>query len=154
MKARLDQIDWKILKELQADGRITNVELARRVGISAPPCLRRVRALEEAGIISAYHAVLDGKSLGYDVTGFAHVTLASQAEADLIAFEEEMQGWPMVRECYMLSGEVDFTLKCVARDLREFQAFIIELAGAPNVKTVKTTLAIRQSKNVPGLPLA
>ncbi len=153
MKARLDPIDWNILRELQAEGRITNVELARRVGISAPPCLRRVRALEEAGIIEGYRALIDGKSVGYDVTAFAHVMLDSQAEADLIAFEEAMQEWDIVRECYMLSGEVDFLLKCTARDLRAFQSFIIDLAGAPNVKSVKTTLTIRQSKSAAGLPL-
>src|SRR5262245_3482539 len=85
---RLDAIDWKILKELQDDGRITNVELARRVGISAPPCLRRVRALEEAGYIRGYRALLDEKLLGYEVTVFAMVHLSSQAEADLLAFED------------------------------------------------------------------
>lgn len=153
MKPRLDQIDWKILDELQSDGRITNVELARRVGISAPPCLRRVRALEEAGIIRGYRTLLDEKSVGFDVMAFAFVSLASQAEADLIAFEDHVGGWPIVRECYMLSGEVDFLLKCVAKDLRSFQTFIIELTAAPNVKSVKTTLTIRQSKYEPAVPL-
>ncbi len=153
MKARLDQIDWNILRELQADGRITNVELARRVGISAPPCLRRVRALEEAGIIRGYRTLLDEKSLGYDVTAFAFVSLASQAEADLIGFEERIGDWPIVRDCYMLSGETDFLLKCVAKDLRAFQTFIIELTGAPNVRSVKTTLTIRRSKHEPSVPL-
>src|SRR6266513_396915 len=87
LSARLDAIDWKILKELQDDGRMTNVELARRVGISAPPCLRRVRALEQAGYIKGYRGLLDEKLLGFDVTMFAMVHLASQAEADLTAFE-------------------------------------------------------------------
>ena len=112
--ARLDQTDWRILRELQADGRITNVELARKVGISAPPCLRRVRALEEAGFIHGYAALLDDRALGFDVTAFAMVGLHSQAEADLIAFEERVRGSPIVRDCYMLSGEIDFMLKCVA----------------------------------------
>nr|MEC9418821.1 Lrp/AsnC family transcriptional regulator [Pseudomonadota bacterium] len=102
MKARLDAIDWQILKELQDDGRMTNVELARRVGISAPPCLRRVRALEEAGLILGYRTLLDEKQLGYDVTAFAMVGLHSQTEADLIAFEQTVQNWPLVRESYML----------------------------------------------------
>ena len=118
--ARLDQTDWRILRELQADGRITNVELARKVGISAPPCLRRVRALEEAGF-RGYAALLDDRALGYDVTAFAMVGLHSQAEADLIAFEERVRGSPIVRDCYMLSGEIDFMLKCVAPDLTAFQ---------------------------------
>ena len=126
MKADLDAIDWKILKELQADGRMTNVELARRVGISAPPCLRRVRALEEAGIIEGYRALIDEKALGFDVTAFAMVGLSSQSGAGLVSFQERVMGWEIVRECYMLSGDIDFILKCVAPDLRAFQTFIID----------------------------
>jgi len=118
--ARLDDIDWKILRELQGDGRMTNVELARRVGISAPPCLRRVRALEEAGFIKGYRALLDGKALGFEVTAFAMVHLSSQAEADLTAFEEFVRAQPIVRECWMLSGEIDFVLKYVA-DTAQFE---------------------------------
>ena len=131
LPARLDAIDRKILKELQDDGRITNVELARRVGISAPPCLRRVRALEEAGYIKGYRALLDEKKLGYEVTVFAMVHLASQAEADLTAFEDFVRAQPLVRECWMLSGEIDFVLKCVAPDLKTFQAFVEKLTSAP-----------------------
>ncbi len=149
----LDKIDWRLLKELQGDGRITNVELARRVGITAPPCLRRVRALEEAGIISGYCALVDEKMTGFDVSAFAMVGLHSQSEADLVAFEERVANWPIVRECFMLSGEIDFILKCLARDLTEFQEFIInELTAAPNVDSVKTSLAIRRSKFEPGVP--
>lgn len=152
---RLDKIDWLILRELQGQGRVTNVELAKRVGISAPPCLRRVRALEEAGIIRGFCALLDEKALGFDVTAFAMVGLHSQAEADLVAFEETVRSWPIVRECYMLSGEIDFILKCVAPDLNAFQNFIInELTAAPNVDSVKTSLAIRRSKLEPGIPIA
>lgn len=155
MKVRLDPIDWKILSELQADGRMTNVELARRVGISAPPCLRRVRALEEAGIIEGYRALVDEKSLGFDVIAFAFVGLTSQAEADLLAFEEKAKSWTIVRECHMLSGEVDFLLKCVAADLRTFQNFVIEeLTKVPHVSSVRTALAIRRVKNEPLVPVA
>lgn len=153
MRGRLDDIDWKILAELQADGRMTNVELARRVGISAPPCLRRVRALEEAGIIRGYRAILDEKLLGYDVVMFAMVHLSSQAEADLSAFEAQVRGWPVVRECWMLSGEIDFILKCVAPDLRTFQSFVAELTAAPNVRNVKTSLTLRRSKGEADVPL-
>lgn len=154
MKVKPDHTDWLILQELQGDGRMTNVELARRVGISAPPCLRRVRTLEETGIIRGYHADLDGGKLGFQLTAFAMVGLHSQAEADLIAFEERVNGWPLVRECYMLSGEIDFVLKCQAPDLEAFQAFIIrDLTAAPNVDSVKTSLAIRRSKHVVGVPL-
>ncbi len=130
-RASLDAIDRKILKELQDDGRMTNVELARRVGISAPPCLRRVRALEEAGFIKGYRALLDEKQLGYEVTVFAMVHLSSQAEADLSAFEDFVRKQPLVRECWMLSGEIDFVLKCVAPDLKTFQAFVEKLTAAP-----------------------
>ena len=152
--ARLDATDWLILRELQADGRITNIELARKVGISAPPCLRRVRALEEAGIIEGFTALLDDKALGFDVAAFAMIKLNSQAEADLIAFEKRAQESPIVRDCYMLSGEIDFLLRCVAPDLTAFQEFIIhELTAAPNVASVKTSLVIRASKHAAGVPV-
>lgn len=151
---KLDSIDQKILAELQADGRMTNVELAKRVKITAPPCLRRVRALEKAGYIRGYHADLDAHSLGYEVTAYAFVGLSSQAEADLKGFEEQVRQWPQVRACHMLSGEVDFILLCVARDLSEFQTFVTEhLTAAKNVASVKTALAIRRSKFEPGIPI-
>lgn len=154
MKARLDAIDWQILKELQEDGRMTNVELARRVGISAPPCLRRVRALEEIGLIRGYRTLLDEKKLGYDVTAFAMVGLHSQTEADLLAFEEQVNSWSIVRESYMLSGEVDFLLKCVTQDLQTFQTFIIrDLTATPNVDSVRTALTIRRTKDEPVVPI-
>ncbi|MBI1261153.1 MAG: winged helix-turn-helix transcriptional regulator [Rhizobiales bacterium] len=153
-RAKIDELDLHILKELQADGRITNVDLAARVGISAPPCLRRVRALEKAGYILGYHADLDGRALGFEVTVFAMVGLHSQAEADLKAFEKMVGTWPLVRECHMLNGEIDFILKCVAPDLSTFQSFLTEhLTSAPNVASVRTSLTIRRSKHQPGVPL-
>jgi DNA-binding Lrp family transcriptional regulator len=151
--ARLDAIDWKILAELQGDGRMTNVELARRVGISAPPCLRRVRALEEAGFIKGYRALLDESRLGFEVTVFAMVHLASQAEADLAAFEAFVRAEPLVRECWMLSGEIDFILKCVAPNLTTFQGFVSRLTAEPHVRNVKTSLTLRNSKDAPMVPL-
>jgi DNA-binding Lrp family transcriptional regulator len=151
--ARLDAIDWKILAELQGDGRMTNVELARRVGISAPPCLRRVRALEEAGFIKGYRALLDETRLGFEVTVFAMVHLASQAEADLAAFEDFVRGEPLVRECWMLSGEIDFILKCVAPNLTTFQGFVARLTAEPHVRNVKTSLTLRNSKDAAMVPL-
>jgi DNA-binding Lrp family transcriptional regulator len=155
MRNRLDAIDLKILRELQADGRITNVALAGRVGITAPPCLRRVRALEEAGLVTGYHADLDERRLGFELTAFAMVGLHSQAEADLNAFENRVLAWPLVREAYMLSGETDYVLRCVAPDLTTFQEFVIrELTAAPNVASVKTSLAIRRVKREPGVPIA
>ncbi|EEX09956.1 leucine-responsive regulatory protein [Ruegeria lacuscaerulensis ITI-1157] len=150
---RLDEIDRKILAELQADGRMTNVELAKRVGISAPPCLRRVRTLEEAGYIRGYHAEVNARELGFEVQVFAMVGLESQAEAELRAFEDRCRDWPLVRECHMLNGEVDFILKCVAPDLSSFQQFLTgELLTTPNVASVKTSLVIRGAKDEPGVP--
>lgn len=153
MNVRLDSVDWKILDELQRDGRMTNVELSRRVGISAPPCLRRVRALEEAGVIHGYRALLDEKSLGYDLMAFAMVHLISQAEADLDAFQERIVHWPLVRSAWMLSGEVDFLMLCVAPDLRTFQTFVLDMTAAPNVRNVKTALTLKQAKNAAIVPL-
>ena len=151
--SKLDPIDRHILAELQADGRMTNVELAKRVGISAPPCLRRVRTLEEEGYITGYHAEIDARELGFEVQVFAMVRLQSQAEADLAAFEQRCRDWPLVRECHMLNGEIDFILKCVAPDLSSFQSFLTgELLKAENVATVKTSLVIRCAKDQPGVP--
>ncbi len=151
---QLDQIDWQILSELQTNGRITNVELARRVGISAPPCLRRVRNLEKHGFIDGFHAALNQKLLGFDVTAFAMVGLTSQAESDLQAFSDEILKLPQVLECYMLSGEIDFILKCATTDLGHFQDFIINvLTALPNVDSVKTSLAIKRCKSHHGLDL-
>ena len=151
---KLDSIDLRILAELQDDGRITNVELSRRAKITAPPCLRRMRSLEKAGFIQGYHADLDAKLLGYEVIGFAFVGLASQHDHDLKQFEEKVRSWPTVRECHMLSGEVDFILKCVAKDLSSFQNFITEtLTAEKNVASVKTALVIHASKVEPGVPI-
>ena len=152
-QTKLDPIDRMILAELQQDGRMTNVELAKRVGISAPPCLRRVRTLEEAGYIRGYHADVDARMLGFEVQVFAMVGLHSQAEADLVAFEELCRDWPLVRECHMLNGEIDFILKCVAPDLSSLQSFLTgQLTEAPNVANVRTSLVIRPAKDAPGVP--
>jgi len=151
---KLDRIDQRILHDLQENGRISNVELARRAGISAPPCLRRVRALERAGYLRGYHADLEPKALGFNVTVFAQVGLASQAESDLQAFETLVAGWPEVRECYMLAGETDFLLKVVAEDWDSYERFLTSrLTPAPNVTHVKSALSIRTSKLVPGVPI-
>lgn len=155
MTRKLDSTDWRILKELMADGSLTNVALAGKVGLSAPPCLRRVRALEEAGIVTGYTALVDERALGFELTAFAMVGLHNQSETDLRTFENRILGWPIVREAYMLSGESDYILKCVTRDLTAFQDFLLkELTAVPNVASVKTTLAIRRAKLAPGVPLA
>ena len=153
-KVKLDAVDRQILTDLQDDGRMTNVDLAKRAGISAPPCLRRVRVLEEEGIIRGYHADVDPESLGYTVQVFAFVGLTSQAEADLQKFEEMVSDWPQVRECHMLMGETDFLLKIVAHDWDDFQKFLTSrLTPAPNVSHVKMALAIRSAKDMPGVPV-
>jgi DNA-binding Lrp family transcriptional regulator len=152
--ATLDSIDRRLLAELQSEGRVTNVDLARRVGLTAPPCLRRVRALEEEGVIRGYHADLDASKLGFAITVFAMVSLKSQAEEDLRGFENHIKSLPEVRECHMLNGEIDFILKIVSRDLQSFQEFLTsKLTPAPNVASVKTSLTIRTAKNDPGVPL-
>lgn len=154
MTRKLDTTDWRILKELMADGSLTNVALAGKVGLSAPPSLRRVRALEEAGVITGYTALVDEQALGFALTAFALVGLHNQAETDLRTFENRILGWPIVREAYMLSGESDYILKCVARDLSTFQEFLLkELTAVPNVASVKTSLAIRRAKLAPGVPV-
>jgi DNA-binding Lrp family transcriptional regulator len=153
VRGRLDSIDWAILKELQADGSITNVELARRVGLSAPPCLRRVRALESAGIIKAYRAMLDPKALGFEIVCFAMVQLAAQGQSELKAFENEIRDWPAVRECWILSGETDFILKCVAPNLPAFQSLVSNLTALPNVRNVRTALTLDLVKDEPLVPI-
>ena len=150
----MDSIDRAILGLLQDDGRMTNVDLAQRVGLTAPPCLRRVRALEERGLIRGYHAALDPQAMGFAISAFAMVSLKSQAEADLARFEEHVAGIPEVRECHMLNGEIDFILKIVATDLQQFQSILTSaLITAPNVAGVKTSFTIRTSKNQPGVPV-
>lgn len=154
-RTRLDDIDRRILSSLQDDGRMTNVEVAQRAGITAPPCLRRVRALEEAGVIRGYHADVDPAALGWSISVFALVSLKSQAEEDLQNFESYIAQLPEVRECYMLNGEIDFVLKLVAADLQSFQRFLTsQLTPAPNVASVKTSLVIRTSKCEAGVPIA
>lgn len=149
LRAELDAIDIKILRELQRDGRMTNVELAERVGISAPPCLRRVRKLEETGIIEGYHATLNGPKLGFDLVAFCMVGLKHQSDADLKAFAARVQQWPIVREAWVVNGDSDFLLRCAAENLTAFQDFVIEVLTADeHVDTVRTTLTIRQVKQL------
>jgi DNA-binding Lrp family transcriptional regulator len=153
-RVKLDRIDLRILRDLQDNGRMTNVELARNAGISPPPCLRRVRALEETGCIRGYHADISPEALGFGVTVFAHVGLSSQAEADLVAFEKLAASWPEVRECHMLAGETDFLLKIVATDWDAYQRFLTsKLTAAPTVSVVKSALAIRTTTLRPGVPI-
>lgn len=150
----LDSVDLQILKDLQADGRMTNVKLSENAGISAPPCLRRVRALEESGVIEGYHATLNPKALGFEVMIFAQVGLSSQSDADLRAFEEKVLEWPLVRECYLIAGEFDYALRIVARNWDEYQEFhSSELTTCPIVAVVKSILVIRTAKKEQHIPV-
>jgi DNA-binding Lrp family transcriptional regulator len=151
--AQLDAIDRRILAALQDDGRMTNVELSRHAGISAPPCLRRVRALEEAGVIRGYHADTDPQMLGWEITFFAIVGLDSQRESVLSAFEQLVATWPEVRECHMIRGGGDFLLKLVARDTGHENQLTQRLTGAPTVTRVQTLQTIRTSRSLAGVPL-
>jgi DNA-binding Lrp family transcriptional regulator len=153
LRSRLDATDLLILKALQADGRMTNVELARLVGMSPPPCLRRVKALEEAGLIAGYRAIIDPRKLGYEVAFYAFVHLASQAGPDLDAFVAQVAAMPAVRACATLSGDMDFILTCVARDTRELQAFVAEMTALPNVRNVRTALMLETVKDDGAAPL-
>ena len=153
-KSRLDKIDVNILRKLQGDGRITNVKLAKSVGISAPPCLRRVRALENAGYIKGYNACINSQMMGYGVIIFAMVKLKSQLEKDLKEFEKQVSNMPMVRECFLLAGDVDYILKVVSKDWDTYNIkFRKELSEVPNVVSIKSSLSVRESKNQPGIPI-
>lgn len=149
LKIELDAIDIRILRELQGDGRMTNVDLSERVGISAPPCLRRVRKLEEAGVIEGYHAMLNAPKLGFDLVAFCMIGLKHQSEANLKAFAAATDSWTIVRQAWMVNGDSDFLLHCVAENLSKFQDFVIEVLTAnENVDTVRTMLTIRQVKKL------
>ena len=152
-QVKLDAIDMAILALLQSNGRITNVELSRRVGISAPPCLRRVRALEEAGYILGYHGVIDEEALGFEFSFFAMVSLGSQNDTVLESFKAMINDWPEVRQSWMMSGEVDFILRCVTRDKTAFEAMTHRLTSVPNVAMVRTALIHDIHKDAPGVPI-
>ena len=152
-KVKLDRIDRRILRDLQDDGRMTNVELSQRAGISAPPCLRRVRALEDAGYIIGYHAEIAGSLLNYKEMFFALVGLDSQAQSVLQDFETQMNSWPEVRECHMIRGGGDFLLKVVAKDKDQRDALTMGITAASHVSTVTTFETIRTAKNLSGIPI-
>ncbi len=154
-RVKLDRIDLKILQFLQEDGRMTNVELAKRVGISAPPCLRRVNALEEAGFIKSYHADLAADKLGYGVTIHTQVNLNSHTTADWQEFDKLVQTWPMVRESYMVTGDCDVVMKVVAESWESYQKFLTtQVMAAPHVTQVKSTLIIKVLKLETGVPVS
>ena len=152
-RVRLDRIDLHILADLQDQGRMTNVDLAKRAGISAPPCLRRVRALEDEGYIRGYHAELDPETLGYREMFFALVGLDSQSQDVLSGFEAAVADWSEIRECHMIRGGGDFLLKVVARDKSHRDALTMGLTETAHVARVQTLETIRTSKDQPGCPV-
>ena len=151
---RLDAIDWNILAEMQADGRITNVELARRVGISAPPCLRRVRALEEAGYIKGYRAEIDRHRIGLGVLAFVRLDAERNTGERTREMEEAIRRIPEIVSCHYISGTGTFELQVVARDLEAFSQLARQvLINLPNVKDLHTSFSLGEVKASSSLPL-
>ena len=151
---QLDKFDWAILQELQNDARLTNAELAQRVGLSAAPCWRRVRALEESGYITGYHATLDRHKLGLGVLAFVRVDAAQNTADITLRMEESIRLLPEVTSCHYISGAGTFELQVVAKDLESFSGFIRNvLLRLPNVKDVHTTFSLGEVKSSSALPL-
>ena len=148
----LDAIDLRILSELQKDGRIRINELASRVGLSLPPCLRRVRSLRARGVITAFRATIDEKVLGYEVVSFVSIQLTSQAKATLEAFEASIAALPLVLQSWRLSGEADYLLKCIAPDVEGMHQQLRQFAALPEVRTIRSLPVLGVAKDAP-LPI-
>jgi Lrp/AsnC family leucine-responsive transcriptional regulator len=150
----LDLTDWRLLALLQQDARITNVELANKVGLSPSPCLNRVRALEEAGYIARYVTLLDPQRVGLKVSVFIQVTLEKQIEPALEVFEKAIRDRPEVMECYLMTGEADYLLRVVVPDLQALERFILQfLSRVPGVGNIKSSFSLKQVKYQTALPL-
>ncbi len=150
----LDKIDLKILRELQRDGRLTNQELAHRVGLTESPCLRRVRRLESEGVLSRYVAVVDQAAVGYPVSVFAQVKINSHETAILARFEKAVKEWPEVLECYLMTGPRDYILRVVVPDVSAYERFIKEkLTTLPNIAAIESSFALNQVKYEIAIPL-
>jgi DNA-binding Lrp family transcriptional regulator len=148
----LDATDIKLLTELQDNGRITNNELAFRGGISPPNCLRRIRALRDRGVIKGVRALVDLQLLNYDIVFFAMIQLHSQVQLELAEFERFVRTQIIVRESWLLSGDIDYILKCVAHDLSGFRSFVSALTLVANVRRIRTSLALRNIKDAALVP--
>lgn len=150
----LDELDLNILNRLQNDARVTNVALADSVNLSPAPCLRRVRDLEQSGVIRSYTTLLDADKLGWDVSVFIEVRLERQVVSDLRIFEECIESYPEVMECYLMTGTSDYLLRVVAKDLKSLQAFVTDkLASTPNVANLRSSIALKQVKYKTALPI-
>ncbi len=153
-KEIMDNIDYDILNRLQNDAKITNVALAEAVNLSPAPCLRRVRDLEENGVIHSYTTLLDPEKLGWNVSVFIEVRLEKQVVSYLQEFEEYIKSYPEVMECYLMTGNSDYLLRVVAKDLKLLQIFITDrLAGIPNVANLRSSIALKQVKYNTALPI-
>ena len=151
---KLDRFDRGILRELQRDGRISNVELAQAVQLSESACLRRVRALEQDGYIDGYVAILDQKKLGRSGTVFVHIALRREEQSELAAFEQAVQRIPEIMECYLMTGEFDYILKLVVADMADFERLHNDaLTRLPGVSRINSSIAIRAIRRTTELPL-
>lgn len=149
-----DAIDRRILDHLQEDARVSNADLARTVGLSASACLRRVRDLEESGVIERYATLLDPIVAGMPVSVFVSVTLEKQVEAGLEAFERAVRALPEVMECYLMTGDSDYLLRVVAADVAAFRRFLLDhLTRIPGVANIRSSFALNQVKYRTALPL-
>jgi Lrp/AsnC family leucine-responsive transcriptional regulator len=149
----LDLIDWKILGALQDNARIANVDLAEAVHLSPSPCLARVRALENKGLIRRYVTLLNSEAVGLGVSVFVQVRLERQIESSINAFEKAIAARPEVMECYLMTGASDYLLRVVVADLREFQAFVLDLSKIPGIGNIQSSFALKQVKYKTALPL-
>ncbi len=155
LPTELDPVDLRILQELQADAKLTNVELAAKVHLSPSPCLARVRALERAGIIQRHVALLDPQLVGLPVSVFIHVSLEKQVERARQVFESRVREYPEIMECYLMTGDADYMLRVVVPDVAALQRFIMdELARIPGVSNIRSSFALKQVKYETALPLA
>jgi DNA-binding Lrp family transcriptional regulator len=151
----LDEIDRRILVELQRDGRLTNQDLAGRIGVSASPCWRRVRALEEARVIKGYAALVDPAALGLNVSVFTQVSLERQEKKALQVFETAVGEWPEIMECYLMTGDADYLLRVVVPDLAAYERFLMaRLTRIRGIASIKSSFALRSVKYRTDLPIA
>jgi Lrp/AsnC family leucine-responsive transcriptional regulator len=150
----IDDIDRKIIAALQADGKITVSELAEKVGLSASPCARRVRLLEQAGVIKGYAAIIDQKKVGLPISAFASIKLERQREESLERFSKAVARWPEVVDCYLMTGQRDYLLRIVARDLEAYEQFLNDkLTRLDGVASIETSFALKQVKRSEVLPM-
>jgi Lrp/AsnC family leucine-responsive transcriptional regulator len=151
---KIDAIDIRILKELQHDGSLSNVELARRVHLSPSPCLARVKALESAGVIQRYVALADPKTLGLDLNVFINISLKSQSKQALAAFEERIAEHDQVMECYLMTGDSDYLIRVAVADIAALERFIIDqLTPIPGIEKIRTSFTLKQVRYKTALPL-